>query len=140
MQLMLYCTWTGSWVCSTPCEVCTSTNMSKKLSAGKSTPGTCWLTWPGDTSDGDSRTVMGPNTGELPVSSIEIISVWMVVRPPGPQPTHGFWRCTVDGPFNVTLSDPRPGMSTIILPPDGKVSVPAGGNMHGVAVRVGVGG
>ena len=114
--------------------------MSKKLSAGKSTPGTCWLICPGDTRVGDSRICIGPNTPELPFKVIAIISVWMMVRPPGPQPTHGFWRYTVDGPFSVMLSDPRPGMSTIILPPDGKVSVPAGGNVQvpGVGVIVGV--
>src|SRR5438477_6163008 len=94
MQLITDCMWIGSWVCKTPMEVCTSTNMSKKLSAGKFTPGVCSLICPGDTSDGDSFMVTGPSTPELPVRCMEIISVCMVVRPPGPQPTHGFCLCT----------------------------------------------
>src|SRR5438552_18824808 len=98
MQFITDWLWIGSCVCSTPIEVCTSTKMSKKLSAGKSTPGTCWLIWPGDTRDGDSRSCTGPSTPELPVRFIAIISVWMVERPPGPQPTHGFCRCPLDDP------------------------------------------
>src|SRR5947209_5559735 len=96
MQLITDCMYMGSMVCSVPIEVSSSTNTSKKLSAGKSTPGVCWLICPGDTRVGDSRMVTGPSTPELPVSFIETISVWMVVRPPGPQPTQGFCRCTVD--------------------------------------------
>src|SRR5205085_12144225 len=128
----------GSSVCSNPGEVCTSTNTSKKLSAGKFTPGVCSLICPGDTSVGDSRITTGPSTAELPVRFMAIISVWMVVRPPGPQPTHGFWRCTVDGPDKFTVSVPNPltlmtTWAAVLI-----VSVPAVGNTHGVAGRVGV--
>ena len=35
-------------MCRIPDEVCTSTKMSKKLSAGKFTPGVCSLIWPAD--------------------------------------------------------------------------------------------
>src|SRR5438132_11725479 len=110
--------------------------MSKKLSAGKSTPGTCWAIWPGDTRDGDSRSCTGPSTPELPVRFIAIISVWMVLRPPGPQPTHGFCRCTLDEPFRATLSVPTPVMLMTTLAAGLIVSVPAGGDMQGVAVGV----
>src|SRR5207237_10939360 len=97
MQFITDCIWIGSCVCNKPAEVCTSTNTSKKLSAGKFTPGVCSLICPADTSVGDSRIVTGPSTPELPVRFIETISVWMVVRPPGPQPLQGFCLCTVDG-------------------------------------------
>src|SRR5437660_1666654 len=66
------------------------------------------------------------------------ISVSMVVRPPGPQPTHGLPRCTVVGPFSVRLSLPAPVMSTVMLAPEAKVSAPAGGNVHGAGVGEGV--
>src|SRR5438105_2121086 len=131
--------WMGSCVCNTPIEVWISTNTSKKLSAGKSTPGVCWLIWPGDTRVGDSFMTTGPNTPELPVRFMAIISVWMVVRPPGPQPTQGFWRCTVEGPDSVTLSVPTPEMSMVTLATVLRVSVPAGGNVHAVGVGVLVG-
>src|SRR5438034_7419383 len=108
MQLITDSTCTGSLVCSTPIEVSISTNTSKKLSAGKSTPGDCCLIWPSEGLDGDSRMCTGPNTDELPSSSIWIISVSIVVRPPGPQPAQGFSRCTVDGPDRLTVSVPTP--------------------------------
>src|SRR5438552_357968 len=136
MQLITDCMWIGSCVCNVPIEVCTSTNTSKKLSAGKSTPGVCWLICPGDTRDGDSLMVTGPNTAELPARFMAIISVWMVVRPPGPQPTHGFWRCTVEGPARVTLSVPTPVMLMVTLATVLMVSLPAGGKVHRGVVGV----
>jgi hypothetical protein len=110
-----------------PIEVCTSTKMSKKLSEGKSIPGVCWLIRPGDTSDGDSLMVTGPSTPELPVRFMAIISVWMVSRPPGPQPMQGFCLCTVEGPDRVTLSVPRPVTFMVTLAVVFIVSVPAVG-------------
>src|SRR5947209_9690930 len=108
--------------------------MSKKLSAGKSTPGVCCDICPADTRLGDSFMVTGPNTDELPVRFMATISVWMVVRPPGPQPMHGFWRCTVEGPETVTLSVPRPFTVMVTLATVLRVSVPAAGNTHPVGV------
>src|SRR5438105_265906 len=121
-------------------EVCTSTNMSKKLSAGKSTPGVCWVICPGDTKVGDSRIVTGPSTPELPVRFMAIISVWMVVRPPGPQPTQGSCLCTVDGPDRFTVSVPTPVMLITTCAAVVSVSLPADGNtQRGVDVAVAVG-
>src|SRR6266566_1899218 len=99
MQSITDCMCIGSCVCSVPIEVCTSTNTSKKLSAGKSTPGDCCLIWPSDCNVGDSLICTGPNTDEVPSRLISIISVSMVVTPPGPQPAQGSARCTVDGPL-----------------------------------------
>src|SRR6476661_5143963 len=121
---------TVSSVCSVPIEVSSSTNTSKKLSAGKSTPGLCCLIWPSDGLDGDSRMCTGPNTDDVPSSSIATISVSMVERPPGPQPTQGLARCTVDGPDRFTVSVPTPVMLTTTCALVLMVSLPAGGNVH----------
>src|SRR5438067_202776 len=114
-------------------------NTSKKLSAGKSTPGVCWVIRPSDGLDGDSRMCTGPSTDEVPSRLRLVISVSMVERPPGPQPRQGLARCTVDGPDRVTLSVPTPVRLTVTLATVLMVSFPAGGNEHaGVEVGVGV--
>src|SRR5438477_6755271 len=116
--------------------------MWTKLSAGQFTPGVCSLIWPADTRVGDSRITTGPSTPELPVRFMAIISVWMVVRPPGPQPRQGFCRCTVDGPLRLTVSVPTPVMLMTTWAAVLIVSLPAAGNVQvgvgvGVLVRVG---
>src|SRR5437016_3743450 len=101
--------------------------MRKALSAGKLVPGVFSLITPVDDMFGDSRTTIGPSTDELPDRFMAIISVWIVVRPPGPQPMQGSPRRTVDGPFSVMVSVPTPVITSMTLAVVVKVSVPAGG-------------
>src|SRR3972149_5385600 len=104
-ELISACRRIGSFVCSEPSGVSISTNTSKKLSAGKSTPGDCCLTSPLEARIELSRIITGP-TGERPCNSRATISVSITHRPsPG---LYGAPRTPRVGPATVAFSTGPP--------------------------------
>ena len=91
-----------------------STKTSKKLSAGKSTPGVCCFIRPEEARVGLSLTMIGPR-GEGPVRVIEIISVSMYPLPS--RSTRGSPLWIVVGPDATKGKGPGPpiGVSSIII-------------------------